>query len=431
MQTIKLKYTTSDANLAIINQLRTDYSPITRVAYKRYMEGMPKTLVTHYLIKIFPNKDSWFLDSAVKDAEGMARVDKNQDRTRIFGGKENFIARSIGSITNAEYKEARLLPFSVVGEAPKHGNRKFKFDMENNQIIFKVSKNQHLELKLPKLKKNYKAILTQLEILASDKATPISFKLTDKEISITFNEEKLARPTKQIATRYAGIDLNPNYIGFVIYDSGKLIHNQMFKLNNLTKKSGLKSSDKKSKYLTNKRHHELHEVTKQIRKLCQHYQVAYFTLEQLNMKPGNKGKGKTFNRYVNNVWNRGLLKQSLLKHMKLAGIKAVEINPAYSSYIGNIVFNNLPDPLAAASEIARRGYEVITKKSKSIYPALPADPNTLNRWKEEMNWTACKTWKDICSVVKISGVKYRVPIAENCNWIDFKTRRSKVLYFTT
>ena len=51
---------------------------------------------------------------------------------------------------------SRLLPLSIQGEETKMGNRSFKLDIiENNEIIFKISREKHIKLKLPKLRKNY------------------------------------------------------------------------------------------------------------------------------------------------------------------------------------------------------------------------------------------------------------------------------------
>ncbi|QXO06487.1 hypothetical protein [Campylobacter phage CJLB-14] len=64
----------------------------------------------------------------------------------IFGGKKNFFDRLKGKISREEYQLKRLLPLYSVGEASKNGNRKFQIEDENT-IIFKVSRKEHITLK--------------------------------------------------------------------------------------------------------------------------------------------------------------------------------------------------------------------------------------------------------------------------------------------
>ena len=48
---------------------------------------------------------------------------------------------------------------------------------------------------------------------------------------------------------------------------------------------------------------------------------------------------------------------------KLHGYEVVEINPCYTSQIGNIIYGNesTPDMVAASIEIARRGFKKFEK----------------------------------------------------------------------
>jgi len=322
MLTLKLPFTTSTEGLLTIETLMKEYSPIVRSAYCRFMDGDAQLQVRNYLRSIFPNKDSWFLQSAIYEAKGMAKVDINQSRrTRIFGGKKNFIDRTSGKITKAEYRESRLLPIVSIGEAPQHGNRKFKINSANNTIIFKISRHNHVILQLPNLRKNLKTILKQIELLCLSKETPVTYHLNKTHICISFDESKLPKQKQHtpIKTRCAGIDLNPNYIGFVIYDSGKLLLSRMYDLTELTINSGKSSNSNESKHLTNKLHHELNQITKQIIDLCSQYRVNILSLEDLNMKSGNRGKGTNYNRLVNNKWCRNKVIASLKKRCNLLG----------------------------------------------------------------------------------------------------------------
>ena len=429
MQTIKLPYTTSDVSSAAIRALLKEFSPVVRSAYSRFMEGKTELEVRNYLRSIFLSKDSWFLQSCIYDARGMATVDTNQGRSRIFGSKKAFIARREGKITSSEFKELRLLPLTSVGEATKSGNRKFSIDIEDNSITFKVNGKTHIHLELPRLRKNYSKLLKQVAILCEEKVTPVTFKIDLHYIYISFDETKLGKTYKVIPTRHAGIDMNPNYIGFVIWDKDVLVFSKMYDLTALTHPSGGASTSSKSKKATNKLHHEIYEIGKDITALASQYQVNIFSIEDLKMKSKDNKKGRSFNRLVNNKWNRNKLKESIIKGCALKGIICKCVNPAYSSYIGNLIHRDLPDPLAAASEVARRGYEVyILKKKGAFYPPIPMTVNETLRilWKDETAFIPpFKNWIEVGAQIKNAKMKYRVPIPKS-GFTEFKCAMSGV-----
>ena len=386
------------------------------------MDGKSQIEIRNYLRNIYPNKDAWFLQSAIYEANGMAVVDKNQNKTRIFGGKQNWLARIKNKITNAKWKEVRLLPISSVGEAPQKGNRKIKFDLANNQIIFKVSRDNHVTPQLPKLRKNYQKILLKLEELCNERKSPISVKITTTDICISYDESALSANYSPKTNRHAGIDLNPNYIGLVIYEEDRLLFSRMYKLGELTKTSGKNSNSPESIYLSDKLEYELSKISKDIVDLCDKHGVDLLTTEALTIKAKEHSKGKAFNRLVNNKWPRARVLASLQKWCNLHGIKYASVNPAYSSYIGNLM-HDLPDPLAAASEVARRGYELIIKKSKQFYPAnLPGVDYLRNQWKKDADW------KELFAYIKNSKLKYRVPVPTN-GFEKFMSSKSRVTYF--
>jgi len=82
-------------------------------------------------------------------------------------------------------------------------------------------------------------------------------------------------------------------------------------------------------------------------------------MEDLNIESKDSGKGKRFNRLVNNQWNRNSFANNLEKRCNIFGIKLLKVKPEYSSFIGNFLFRtlNLPDPVLSSIEISRRGYE--------------------------------------------------------------------------
>jgi len=88
-------------------------------------------------------------------------------------------------------------------------------------------------------------------------------------------------------------------------------------------------------------------------------------MEELNFTDID-GKRIT-NRKINNVWNKELILQKIKKEICLSGINLIEVNPVYTSFIGNIQHEEF-DPIAASIEIGRRGSSKY--KKSSFYPKI-------------------------------------------------------------
>ena len=403
MLTIKIPYMSDKSEE--IRKLQEDYSPVIRSSYVRAMSGWKEVDIRSYCRDMYPDRDSWFLQSCVKEGMTHAATDIATKRTkRIFGGKKNFHLRAEGKISNTEWKNLRVQPLPVIGEAGKCGNRKFEFKIiDSNQIIFKACKKNHIILTLPKLRKVLKRTLEKLELASNDSILPITFKITDTHICITYDETKLngIKNYHPVQNRVAGIDMNPNFIGFSI----PALHDEMFKLNQLTICSRQKSSHEKSIYVNDKLQHETIEVAKVIVSRLVHFKVETLVLEDLSFNQGDKGLGSNFNRLTQNKWKRGLFTKQLIKRCKAEGIAIKIVNPAYSSFIGNCMYE-FPDPISAANEIARRG-----TKNEPFYPPVEVKESLANQWKKELGENlSFDDWKILWQAIKNSKVKYRVPI---------------------
>ncbi len=302
-----------------------------------------------------------------------------------------------------KFTDNRKLGFSFVGRANECGNRKFKFDLKNNKIIFKPNKNTKIVIEFSYKGNKTKELLYKLQELSDGKTIPltvtikgnnifisydnefvngysfndneckreqltISDKEIKKEIYIKYKrEQELIKQKNKIINRYLSVDLNPNYIGLSIFDSednniNKIIYKEVIDLSKINIKLGKSSGDKKQLRLNNKRKYEITKVWKYIFNLCKHYKVYNFVMEDLDFKPDNKiTKGKGFNRLTNNLWNRGLIEQLINKYVKNIGLNLIKVNPVYSSFIGNMIYT-YPDPVSASLEIGRRG--IITRVQK-------------------------------------------------------------------
>ena len=91
----------------------------------------------------------------------------------------------------------------------------------------------------------------------------------------------------------------------------------------------------------------------------------------------------------------------------LAGIhryELVEVNPAYSSIVGNFAYGGptTPDMIAASIEIARRAYKKFEKGW--FYPKFNVE-RLDERWKQTLS--GVKTWKNAFPKIKEAKLKYR------------------------
>ncbi len=406
MKTISLPYICSNEERDFIKDEIRKSSNMLRIAYNRFQEGKSEKNIRIFSkqLKNIPT-DSWFIQCAIKKADYLNKTSKEKV---IFGGKFTFFQRLTKKISNQNFKEYRLLGIYSQGETPKVGNRKFKLDIANNQIIFNFSRNKHINLQLPKLHKNYLYELLSLEEQSKQTLSNFSVELKLDKVCITFDDSKIyCSNYKGKENIVAGIDMNPNYIGFSISkwnrDKRKVLLQEQYDLSYFTKNLHKSSNHKESKHQNNKQIFELKEVAKDIIQKCKHFKVGKFGIEDLNFKTGNSGKGKFFNRLTKNKWKREALVSALKKHCLLNKIEFIEVNPAYSSFIGNVL-NEAPDPIAASFEIARRAYFKYVKGK--FYPELIKAESLFNQWKESASWIY-NSWKELFDIVKTAGVKYR------------------------
>ena len=406
MKTISLPYTCSDDDRIFIKDEIRKSSNMVRFAFNRYKDSKSEKGI-RLLSKSISNvpTDSWFIQCAIKKANYLFLTNKEKI---IFGGKFSFYQRLKHKLDKDIFKENRLLGIYSQGEILRCGNRKFKLDIVSNQIIFKFSKTKHINLQLPTLHKNYLYELINLEEQCNQKFSNFSVELKLDKIFITFDDSKIyCSNYVGNSNVVAGIDMNPNYIGFSIskWNNGKrkVLLEEQYDLSHFTKNLHKASDDTKSKYQNNKQIFELKEIAKDIIKKCKLYKVGKFGIEDLFFKTGNSGEDKFFNRLTKNKWKREALVSALKKHCLLNKIDFIEVNPVYSSFIGNVL-NEAPDPIAASLEIARRAIFKYIKGQ--FYPELIKAESLFNQWKESASWVY-SSWKELFDIIKTAGVKYR------------------------
>lgn len=424
MKTIKLKIMNSiDLNY----ELKT-YNSVVHFVYNRFHDdySLKEKDVRSQVNQLFKGKlNSWLLQCAIK--EGKLIQERCCNKKVIFGGKTLYRRYLRGFICKEDFNKQRQHPISSQGEMLQRGNRMFDFHLDNQSLVFKVSKDKHIDIQLGHIHRTLQKELNKLNELCYDKKATVSIKLNNDYIWITYDEKILCNSVKFNGlkdNRILGLDMNPNYVGLSVIefdkeDKFKILHKQVFDLKELTNKN----------VSNNKRQYEIIKICHTINNLINYWKCKRLSIEELNIKPSDKGQGKTFNRLCNNVWDRSLVVNKLKMLSTVYGFDFIEVNPAYSSFIGNLVYGDdvTPDMIAASIEIARRGYKKYDKGW--FYPIFDIDCLD-EQWKQTL--TGVKNWKDTFLKIKNSKVKYRVllnDIVQNAVFSKYN-RKSKVIVYS-
>ena len=404
MKTVKL---TICNKADVLDDMRV-FSSIVRVAFNRYQDGLEEKEVRSFCNARF-NHNSWFIQSALKEAAALYKL--HGEKHILFGGKNNLRQYMRGLIDKATFKYRRMLPIGIQGQKLNKGNRLFSFGLDNQRIIYKPNKYRHIEIKFLPMRKKISAELSKVQELAEQNKITVSVKLSEKYIWLTYDETliKHERYSRLQCRRVLGIDMNPNYIGLSVIEFNKndeftVLHKQVFDLSKLTVSSGKASTDAASKYLTNKLKHETIAIAHEISKLANVWKCKAVAMEDLSIKPSNKKKGTYFNRLCNNKWERQLFVNKLKMLANLHKFNLIEVNPSYSSIVGNFAYGNesTPDMVAASIEIARRAYKKYEKGW--FYPRFNIQFRD-EQWKQTLG--SVDDWKALFSKIKETGLKYR------------------------
>ena len=417
MKTVKLPI----KNKINLSSIQSTFSSCVRFSYNRFIEDKSQKDIREIIRdkSLYQELPAYITQCAILDAKSLyeANIYKEdkieKHRKVIFGGLSNLIKYLKKKITKEEYKEHKLLPITIQGEACKGGNRHIDFKIvDENKIVFKFNKDNHYEVELPELKKNLKKELYLIDELAREDKIAVTIKLTSSYVCFTYDEKLLVEEKKEYKSdRVLGIDMNPNYIGFSILefssdDSFKVLKKEVIDLSKLNTTLNLKSSDPKRLEQNNKRKFETIECAKYIVNIAKVYMCSKIVLEDLSIKSSNKGHGNRFNRQCNNEWLRSIFVNNLRKRCNLNNIELVEINCAYSSTIGNVLYGSdtCPDMVASSIEISRRGYKKYEKRW--FYPEIPSVERLNELWKQT-SVRVWDSWVELHRWIKESKVRYR------------------------
>jgi IS605 OrfB family transposase len=441
-------------------QKEINETPNNSIKNRRKIFKLTKKL--HYNNKLL-SKDIVFGQKTNLQRISFLSNNKSKNETELFSLKSKF-------------KQNRILPIYYLGsKCDKNSNRYFNFDFLNNTIIYKPAKENKIELKY-KTSKQYQHYLTKLQELKDLHILPIQVSLTSNFIYITFNEEYLNNfqfdekqfklETKDIKSkelrkeifikfkneqnnrklenkdlnRYISLDLNPEYIGVSILEkldneNFKIVDKFCYDLRKLTSKTNKSTNDKSTLRKNNKLKFEISQIYKQIFKITTHYKCSNFVIEDLNFKSENINENnKEFNRKTKNIWNRNYQLNLITKHCNILGINLIEVNPCYTSFIGNILYTYF-DPINASIEIGRRGIFKYIKNSK-FYPVITSTiiDTMINRFSSvgDVQFIKdCKNWVELFQQFKQTKIIYRFQLKDtNFNCFSMNNIKSKVNLLT-
>ena len=452
--TRKIKYSvSSSAEKELILKYIKNYNNVLRFTVNRLQED--PSLKTSQISSMHRGMNNVLIDthlqgSAIYDAKTV--INRIGNNKIVFGGKKLMVSRCKGNISHEEWSLKRLSPLCSVGQANMKGNRKFSI-MLPSQIVFKPTRKEHIILTLPKQNKRATRELEFLISLQEQKKIPVTYKLDTEYIYISYDYnvmQKFFKPNKKKRNRVMAVDLNPNYIGYSVVDwNGELNYRIVDKgvfslkeLNDTEIKLKVSSDDSRKKYIINKRLHEIKQFSKELVGKANHYGCEIFGIENLTIKPKDAKRGTLFNRLCNNLWNRNKVSEIIRKYCLVYDIKFMEVEPSFSSFIGNLVFRgeHLPDMVLSSVEIGRRAYEFynqyITKslsvRKNIIFPSLGRVKNIIVQSLEELNTNVpFENLRELYYTLKNTknfGQRYRVPLETTESFRKYYKKKRVSLY---
>jgi len=397
-RTIKLRYEGISGFGELLAGQRRLQSRLIRSAYRRLVDGtMQRDLYTVLRSHaVGQGLHTWLILSGMKKASALhARFPQGGI---VFGGRRALVGRAQGRMGREEWRSARLMPLYVEGHARSHGsqggNHLATLDLAGDRVVFHGPKgvDYPLRLILSRKSREYRRRLAELQARCETlRDTPFTVSIDEREIALTWKEPEVAR-APGIAGRVLALDLNPEKLGWAVVErdlteagSCRCPAWGVFEFPGFPRPPGLASDDPKSISFPRKRRYELAILAKKVALLAKHHRVSGVITERLAIAPKDHGRGRRFNRLTNQVWFRRGLLEPMARRLAGAGVIHSQVNPAYSSKLGNALWADLlriPDPACAAVEIGRRAIWQVKFPAPQRDPAKPPMPNVRRRRKD-------------------------------------------------
>src|ERR1017187_7615384 len=396
-RTIKLRYEPPVGLSEVLADQRRRQARLIRTAYRRLVAGMDQRSLYSALraLPVGQGLHTWLILSGMKKARALH--ERHPEGKVIFGGRRSFLDRAQGRISREEWRAKRLMALYIEGHAKSYGaqggNHLVTLDFASDRVIYHGPDGRDfpLRLLLSRKSREYRRRLIELQARCET--------LRDVPFTVTFNEAEIALSWSEppapaacgIAGRVLALDLNPARLGWAVVarlaepGSCRCVAWGVFEYSDFARRLGFASDDPRSLAQNNKRRYELAVLAKKVAFLATHHRVCAAARERLVLGPGDHGKGRRFNRLINQVWFRRGLLEPLTRRLAAAGIAQIEVNPAYSSKLGNHLWADLlriPDPACAAVELGRRAIWHVTFSAPQRDAAQPPKPNARRRQKD-------------------------------------------------
>jgi hypothetical protein len=369
-RTIKLRYEAASNFVGMLADQRRRQGRLIRSAYRLLASGTPQrdlytSLRGH---PVGQGLHTWLILSGMKKAAALYK--RHPDGGLVFGGRRALVDRAQGRMTHEEWRAARLMPLYVEGHAKSYGaqggNHLATLDTASDRVIYHGpgGRDYPLRLLLSRKSREYRRRLIELQARCETlRDAPFTVSIDEDEIAITWSGPAAA-PVRGIPGRVLALDLNPTKLGWAVVEGGSAEPGScrcmawgVFEYPDFARRLGISAEDPKSIAQSCKRRFELAILAKKVALLAKHYRGSAVVTERLALGPKDHGKGRRFNRLINQVWFRRGLLEPLLRRLEASGISHAGVNPAYSSKLGNHLWADLlrvPDPACAAVELGRR-----------------------------------------------------------------------------
>jgi hypothetical protein len=396
-RTIKLRYEAGAGFAETLADQRRRQSRLTRSAYCLLASGTARRDLYRALRAhaVGNGLHTWLILSGMKKAAALCA--RHPSGTMVFGGRRALLDRAQGRMTRDEWRSARLMALYTEGHAKSFGgqggNHLVTLDVPSDRVIYHGpdGRDYPLRLMLSKKSREYRHRLAELQARCETvRDVPFTVSIDEKEIAITWRQPAVVL-AGGIPGRVLALDLNPAQLGWAVVEAGaepgssRCVAWGVFEYPDFARRLGLASDDPKSLAHVRKRRFELAILAKKVSLLAKHHRVSAGVTERLNLGPRDHGNGRRFNRLINQAWFRRGLLEPLLRRLAVSGIPHFEVNPAFSSKLGNHFCADLlrvPDPACAAVELGRRALWLVKSPTPQIDTAKLPKPNARRQRKD-------------------------------------------------
>lgn len=311
-----------------------------RYAYARICDSIPILDIEKDVMQKFDLNSRWAKDvvmrakAAYDGAEKLVETGRLESpRKLIWGGRKNFECRSKGEITNGEWRRIRSNQFWSRGDKSKNGNLNLRIEPaeDNYQLRITIGTRQweYCQLWIPE---KFRAMLNAH--LNTEPCYTVRVKRGKDDrysVFITFDAEL---PTQSVGFKEGaiGIDLNPSGQAWAEVN----VHGQLLG-------KGWINTPELQYARRGRRDWLIGQIAHQIVGLARS-EGKGLVLEWLKFKRG-ENHGRKLNRIFNNFTHNRLI-EAIVREAKQQGIAIKQVNPAFSSVIGRMKYQEVYPHLA-------------------------------------------------------------------------------------